>query len=66
MTETVNVVSQIWTVAQVKQKLFHIIIDAKKELTDQRKKKETGGGQGPPDLSAEDKRLKIKWGVSKK
>ncbi len=46
-----------WTAAQVKKKWFDIKVDAIKRITDQKKKKKTGGGQGPPDLSAQDERL---------
>lgn len=58
ITEAVNAVSpEVRTVAQVKKKWFDIKVDAKKRITEQKKKKETGGGQGPPDLTPQDERL---------
>lgn len=58
ITEAVNVVSpEVRTVAQVKKKWFDIKVDAKRRISDQKKKKETGGGQGPPDLAPQDEQL---------
>lgn len=51
ITEAVNVVSP--EIHSDKKEMVHV----KKRITDQKKKKATGGRQGPPDLSAQDERL---------
>lgn len=58
ITKAVNAVSrETRSVNEVKKKWFDLKVDAKKRITDQKRKKETGGGQGPPDLSAHDERM---------
>ncbi len=58
VTQAVNVVSpEIRTVAEVKKKWFDMKFEAKRRISVQQRKKDTGGGQGPPDLSAFDERM---------